>query len=510
MFSVNSSLYHNQKLMRIKTSSWTPNGIVICNLSDMQANPKIISDGIGSAIIIWSDLRNGVDSKLYAQKINADGTIQWSNNGEVVCSADGGQSSHKITADGAGGAIIAWIDRRSTGNFDIYAQRINSNGITQWTPNGTAICTEKGIGDGSPPIIDIYSDGLGGAFITWSDIRKGGGERDIYVQRINSSGITQWTPNGTAICTVSNHQTSPRICRDGVGGVIIIWDDWRSVDSTTIYAQKVNSSGISQWTPNGIPISPIGSSTSHFTSSEIVPDGAGGGIIVYGELRLIDITWLNFIHTQRVNSSGNLQWLPNGTTIRGNFFYPSYGYEACSDGAGGVIMTWDDERGGSTSHDIYTQKVNFNGVTQWTPNGTAICIMEGNQAQSKICSDGAGGAILTWIDERGAFSEYDIYAQKINSGGNVQWTKNGVALCTDDEDQEWHEICSDGDGGAFITWVDFRVDTSGDIYAYRIESEGQIGDGDNGIISFGNFFIIFTIISIISFIVVIKRRKLNV
>jgi len=91
----------------------------------------------------------------------------------------------------------------------------------------------------------------------------------------------------------------------------------------------------------------------------------------------------------------------------------------------------------------------------------------------------------------------------------VQWTQDGVAICTADDHQGWHKICSDGDGGAFITWLDYRDESSGYIYAFRIDSTGDItaGDGNNGVISFGNYFIVFTIISIISLIVIIKYRK---
>ncbi|MBD3180252.1 MAG: hypothetical protein GF417_12140, partial [Candidatus Latescibacteria bacterium] len=46
-----------------------------------------------------------------------------------------------ITTDGAGGAIIAWLDNRD-GNNHIYAQRINADGSIHagWTPDGEPIC----------------------------------------------------------------------------------------------------------------------------------------------------------------------------------------------------------------------------------------------------------------------------------------------------------------------------------------------------------------------------------
>lgn len=508
VLSIDSSLFQYRESIKIKTSSWTPDGTVICNASLEQGWPEIISDGFGGAIIVWADGRNGVDGKVYAQRIDSDGIIQWPDNGVLICSANNSQGIAKLTTDGAGGAIIVWADYRSGVIGDIYVQRINSNGIAQWTPNGTAICTEMGFADTGAEIW-ISSDGTGGALITWSDFRNGM-DIDIYAQKVDSNGITQWIPNGTAICTVSKYQELPQICGDGAGGAIISWHDLRRPDAKgTSYAQKVNSNGIPQWTPNGTAISPEGSATTHFHSPEIIPDGAGGAIIMYGESRIINGVSLGTIYAQGVNSNGIIQWLPNGTAIRMYSYESTSFHRLCSDGAGGAIVTWDDERGGSKHHDIYAQKIGSTGNTQWAPNGTAICTSEGSQLQSEICSDGVGGAIITWNDRRNSYPDYDIYAQKIDSNGNVQWTQDGVAICTADEQQSWHKICSDGDGGAFITWVDYRNESLGDIYAVRIDSTGNItaGDGNNGVISFGNYFIVFTIISIISLIVIIKYRK---
>ena len=68
---------------------------------------------------------------------------------------------------------------------------------------------------------------------------------------------------------------------------------------------------------------------------------------------------------------------------------------------------------------------------QWSSNpavNTAICIATGDQSSPTIVADGAGGSIITWYDLRSGSS--DIYAQRINAAGVVQWTANGVAICT--------------------------------------------------------------------------------
>src|SRR5712664_2056878 len=126
-----------------------------------------------------------------------------------------------ITSDGAGGAIVTWYDNRS-GNWDIYAQRVNAEGVPQWTADGVALCTAAN--NQFDPT--IASDGAGGAIVTWNDFRSGSGF-DIYAQRVNAAGVPQWTVDGVALCTATNDQWRPMIAPDGAGGAIVTWYDLR-------------------------------------------------------------------------------------------------------------------------------------------------------------------------------------------------------------------------------------------------------------------------------------------
>src|SRR5262245_50589662 len=54
------------------------------------------------------------------------------------------QQSPKLLSDHAGGAFIVWRDHRNRTDDDIYIQRFDSNGVAQWTPNGIPLCTATG------------------------------------------------------------------------------------------------------------------------------------------------------------------------------------------------------------------------------------------------------------------------------------------------------------------------------------------------------------------------------
>jgi len=437
-------------------ANWVQDGVVLCNWTWHQHAPTITSDGAGGAIVTWMDYRNGNNYDIYAQRVNASGSVQWTANGVALCTATGDQLYPTITSDGAGGAIVTWMDYRSATGYDIYTQRVNALGAVQWTANGVALCTATG--DQYHPM--IVSDGAGGAIVTWYDGRIAG--NDIYVQRVNASGAVQWTANGVALCTATGIQWYPAITSDGAGGAIVTWYDQRG-GTYGIYAQRVDASGAIQWTADGVALC---TATWNEIWPTITSDGAGGAVVTWMDDRSASYD----IYAQRVNASGAVQWTTDGVAIctaTGDQAGPTI----VSDGAGGGIVTWYDGR--SENAHIYAQRVNASGAVQWTANGKALCTATGDQLYPTITSDGAGGAIVTWVDFRSGSYNADIYAQRVNDSGAVQWTANGVALCTATGDQWSPTIVSDCAGGGIVTWQDYRSGSNYDVYAQRVDAAGH-------------------------------------
>src|SRR5258706_11097479 len=80
---------------------------------------------------------------------------------------------------------------------------------------------------------------------------------------------------------------------------------------------------------------------------------------------------------------------------------------------------------------------------------------------------------MTWYDGRMFSSGDDIYAQRIDATGASQWTPDGVPLCTATDNQQLPTIAIDGAGGAFVAWQDRRGGTTNDIYVQHVYSAGQ-------------------------------------
>lgn len=162
--------------------------------------------------------------------------------------------------------------------------------------------------------------------------------------------------------------------------------------------------------------------------------------------------------------------------------------EMVSDGDGGAIIAWIDRRD-RASH-IYAQSIDRDGIIQWQNNGVPIFVL-GTQNQSlsglHLVADGNGGAIITWTDERNYDGPWqhiptgDIYAQRINAAGEVQWQKDGIVISDAANGQFSPLIISDNQGGAFIAWQDSR-DGNTRIYTQHINSSGAALWAVNGIL----------------------------
>jgi hypothetical protein len=434
--------------------------VPLCTAQADQRFSTIVSDGAGGAIVAWTDQRDTIvtRSDIYIQRVSAGGVPLWNADGVALCTALNDQTSPAIVSDGEGGAIVAWTDSRS-GTEDMYAQRVNATGVPQWTADGVALCAAAGNQFG-PTIIE---DGAGGAIVAWADGRSG--NYQLYAQRVNTAGVPQWTADGVAICTASVQLPFPAIASDAANGAIVSWQDFRSGTSYDIYAQRVDAGGTPQWTADGVALCTL-AGYQQFPS--IVPDGLGGALIAWMDGRAGSVY---DIFAQRVNAAGAPQWAANGVALcsaANNQYYP----KAIADGAGGAIVTWQDNRSG-TSHDIYAQRVNASGAAQWAVDGVALCSASGYQSSPAIISDGAGGAIVTWEDARSGGTTH-IYARSVNAVGVPQWTADGIAVAAAANGQFSPAIAPDGAGGAIVAWDDIRG-TSADIYAQNINADGSLG-----------------------------------
>ncbi len=183
-------------------------------------------------------------------------------------------------------------------------------------------------------------------------------------------------------------------------------------------------------------------------------------------LVLVSIFSNSSVHAWEILNGVGVCTVPNPTSY---FTYPL----VTPDGQGGVIVAWSDQRSGGagTNYDVYAQRLDTHGNALWTPNGVAICTADNLQYVVAMTSDGQGGAVILWQDSRNGTH---VYAQRVNSQGSTLWTNQGLAVCTAATDQFPTDMISDGTT-ITIVWLDGR-NTNGygaDIYAQKMDYNGN-------------------------------------
>ena len=392
---------------------WATDGVAICPFQFNQLNSQLVSDGMGGAIIIWEDIRHGVANKdIYAQRVDASGTPSWNAAGVAICQAPFDQSAPKLISDTAGGAIIAWTDLRS-GSGNIYAQRINASGLPLWSTDGVAVCEAEDSQGG----VELIADGSTGAIITWVDFRTSAVTgRDLFAQRLDSAGQVSWAIGGVPVCTVGANQNRPKLTVDGEGGAFVAWFDDRG-GTLDVFAQRISDAGVRLWSTEGVPVC---AAAGIQQSAELTTDRAGGAIIAWQDSRSggSDIyaqridgagnsvwadggvaistssqteaspTLVSFasggaaIAWQQVSSNGETDIYARRIAASGSLDGAGV-IDVCtaprnqgplrliSDEAGGALIAWSDER--SRSNDIYAQRMD---------NPTSISLLEFTAAAS--------------------------------------------------------------------------------------------------------------------------------
>ncbi|HVN68000.1 MAG TPA: hypothetical protein VMT55_06470, partial [Candidatus Sulfotelmatobacter sp.] len=321
-----------QKIGGAGSLLWGKDGLAVAKVKADQTNPQIIPDGAGGALVAWEDSRSNANM-IYAQRITAGGQHAWTQGSLPLTKTLSRQGKPVMVPDGKGGAIIAWEDERDPLSLkDIYGQRVSGKGELLWDKNGLKICGENG--DQAEP--DMISDGKGGAILTWTDYRQGDRNPDIYAQRVAISGKLLWDGNGVVVCGAPDIQCSPRIARAKTGGIYIVWTD-RGGGSYDIYAQRLNADGKTQWLTDGIPVCQAAR-----TQQNPIPLVLGEKLMVVWE----DYRNGNWdIFANSLSAQGKLLWSADGVPVA-SLPFTQYSPQVIGWKDGGLIFTWEDYRNG--------------------------------------------------------------------------------------------------------------------------------------------------------------------
>ena len=238
---------------------WAADGIPAGSGPDTQGSPWLAPASEGGTFVGWNDSRDTVvepRSAVFLLQIAGDGSIAggWPADGLRISNPLG--SMGDLVADGSGGVYVAWLGTLA-GPLSPPAVRISrvtgaGSPSTGWPAAGVSATTLASPAEAGPRLAAL-SDGA--VLETWA---SGGGVPDIYAQRIGSGGVVDpgWPPNGVGVCTTVESQNFPFVADGGEGACFVAWADERGGSgSGDVFIQRLDATGLVGSTV-GVPPAP--------------------------------------------------------------------------------------------------------------------------------------------------------------------------------------------------------------------------------------------------------------
>jgi len=407
---------------------------------------------------------------------------KWNDNGIPLRQGHHIEWQRAAAMDENGYTCIVWSDTR-IGDRDVWAQLYDINGQPQWTDNGMIISAEA-IRQEDP---DICADGFGNFIITWVDFRDDS-LGDVWAQKVDLQGNLLWASGGVPLSRVLNYeQLTLHTIADEMGGAMVLWHHApQAAGIGDLWAQHVLSDGTidPNWPADGKFVAKDDGDQGGPGQQTVDTDGDGGIIVAWTDSR--ETGNLN-IYCQRIEPDGTLTWADSTGLLVCNAVDEQNGVKLAPDGSGGAYMVWVDKRNQFvTRTDLYIQRVNATGQMQFAANGIPVCISDNTQENQRIANDGSGNAVLVWEDYRNDPTNQvmDIYAAKVSPTGTMPWGTNGVPVCTAQEGQREIRINTAEAGSVVLAWTDDRTagGQESDVYAQKLDANGAVVWDTDGLI----------------------------
>jgi hypothetical protein len=348
----------------------------LCAVFSLALGSSLLSPPVCADVIVAYEAasrEDAADVDVLARLVKSDGTLGWDAETPLVVGASvHTETSPAVVADGAGGAFVIYeltfTEGEHTGDMDLVAQHIGADGTLLWKGGEEPIALATSEGKESNPV--AVPDGAGGFILAyeWEDET---GDTDVLAQRVNAEGEPLWmTDDAPALVAVSpGRERNPVIVPDGAGGALIVFV-WEGEDGTTdVMAQRLTPDGQPAWN-GGEQATDVSATTGNERAPTAVSDGAGGALVAF-ELEFLEGEFKGDVDVmgQRISADGVLLW--NGGE-QPSLLASGKGIErrpsAVTDGAGGMIVAFEYEplEGDFAGDiDILAQRVSPEGRLLW-------------------------------------------------------------------------------------------------------------------------------------------------
>lgn len=361
---------------------------------------------------------------------------QWTNNVAVnnaICDTTGDQATPKIATTSDGGCYIMWFDNRS-GNYAVYLQKLDAAGIPHFGRNGLLISNNTQ--NSSLQDFNIAVDASDNAVLVFTD-RRNGTILNPFAYLISPEGNFLWGPNGVSLTdSVNVSQNIPVVTATSDGKYVFAWV-YVNVTSK-IAMQKLDLAGTPQW--GSVPVK-IAASGIQFNYPKLCASDNGSVIMIWDNYTGNLATTSNIrILIQKFSPAGSIMWSNPQDTVQGLGRVAGISYQPylISDKQNGCVVSWQEDRNADSRANVYLQRYNSSGQIQFPVNGSEGSLDYASQHFQPTATyvPATGETYMFWtVTNGGQTLVGGLYGQKFNSAGSRQWGDNATEFKAPDNNQ---------------------------------------------------------------------------
>jgi hypothetical protein len=337
-----------------------------------------------------------------------------------ISGLNGDQTIPKTAQNPDGSSYIGWWSN-STGNYNMRLQYLDIEGDIVWEQNGILVSDHDQMSWLTD--WDMTIDLEGNAIMAINDIRINGDQLDIIAYKISPAGEFIWGEDGINL-SLGGFNAAPVVTVSQNNNCIFAW-----ADEAAIKVVSITPEGGFTWDS---PIMINEPDTSNWP--QLVPatnDGSDGNFLLKYYVNTGPYWSPNrAIFMQKYNADGEAVW--DNPAIISN----AYGISAwtqtisvTSDGEGGAIIAWHDDRNSENTARAYVQHITSEGTAIFG-NGILAADHAPNQMYypSALYQPEEECIYVYWRETDAGQNNAGIIGQKINTAGELLYTNSGITI----------------------------------------------------------------------------------
>ena len=239
-------------------AGWPATGLVVATGGTPPYGPRWCVASDAGTFLSWTEgaavpppLRPGPVRLL---RVTEAGALdpRWAPGGKTVASGAGSFSDPALAPDGTGGVYLAWGVRTADGTRTLRGERLTGAGDVApgWTPpgndlagDGAVIALENTVYEWEDPaVFAVGPDGLGGLMVAWDDCRDPE-TTQVRVTRFLSGGVRHpaWAEGGRRVSAGSGNGRVRAALGDGSGDALVAWRSITSLPFGSTFLSRVGA-----------------------------------------------------------------------------------------------------------------------------------------------------------------------------------------------------------------------------------------------------------------------------